>query len=165
MKSSNPAGEAVSSLYFRGFSYTVLSFVSGLPIPKLQSARRGKAPLPETDGTKKLERLEQVFSTLDGHSFEVDPVALFESEIVLGSSGGIKVRATLAELWNAGNISDEQLAEILRTKNRLYSYQEFSEDYPVEFNVFTASDGGKAISATHPIGVADAGQLKSFTPN
>lgn len=164
MKSASTVGEAISGLYFRGFSYTVLSFVSGLPIPKLQSARRGKTPLPETESVKRLERLEQVFASLDGRDFAVDPVALFESDIVLGSSDGIQVRATLAELWKAGNINDEQLAEILKTKNKLYSYQEFSEEYPLEFNVFSAPDGGKGISATHPIGKAEAGQLESFIP-
>lgn len=146
----------VESLHDMGFSYRILSKVSGDSVSTL----RHRKPAPA--GLLKLGALQNAMESSSTEQ-DLDAVTIFEEHILLIDENGEKKWAYLHEIWAKGKISDEALVDSISNCSALYPYSALSNDFPLAYNVFEAGDGYKGISCSLPIQKAVLSDLDSVT--
>lgn len=155
---------AVESLYLKGMSYTTLATVTGIHIKDVKEARHEPSIL-SLESRRRCQRLDEILAeALAWEDTSLDPVAVFEEEIMVGKVDNKVMWAKLCELWVNGRINDQRLKDIMHHKTNLYSYEELRMNHPMEYEVVDGGDGFKAILAKLPISHAEGDELRRFEP-
>jgi len=154
----------VESLYLKGMSYRTLAIVTGIHIKDVKEARHEPSIL-SLESRRRCQQIDEILTeALAWEDSFLDPVAVFEEEIMIGKVDNKIMWAKLCELWVNGRIDDNRLKDMMRHTATLYSYEELRMNHPMEYEVVDGGDGFKSILAKLPISRAEGDQLRRFEP-
>lgn len=149
---------SLQSLLSQGYSKTTLARVAYLRIPQLKQWEQ-EMIFPADTALVRINALDALSQELGKLNLPYDPVAFYESHIVLLEKDGLPYGARLSHFFELLKWKVSDILTYAESTDAILSASDIAEEYPASYKVVTASDGNKSIVQVPGIEIISANEL------
>lgn len=148
----------LQSLLEQGFSKTTIARLAYLRVPQLKQWQ-DEMSFPTDTGVIRVKAVDNIVRELWKQDLPYDPVAFYESHVVLLEKNGKPYGAKLSHFFEISKWKFNHIVDYARSIDEILDAGTIAERYPATYKVIRAEDGSKAIVAVPGVELISASEL------
>lgn len=148
----------LESLLSQGYSKTTIARLAYLRIPQLRQWQE-EMSFPTDTGMVRVKAVDNLTKELWKRDLPFDPVALYESHIVLLEKDGKPYGAKLSHFFEISKWKTDDVIEYVEGLDIFLTAEDIAETYPGTYKVVKHDDGEKAIIPVPGVELITAAEL------